>query len=335
MILNERLFSTFKFFHAFFLFGVMCLLKVSCKIPAIPGTGIPDVLAVHNKELIPEGIAIHPQSGDIYLSSLHQNKIVRVDKQGNCKDLISSGQNGFMRGLGIKISKDGKSLWACTATLDSARSSSGLFQIELASGKVMRSFLFQSDSTSLFNDLAIHSDGDIYLTDTYQNSVFVYKPASNTLERWISGAQLSFPNGITFSPDEKILFVASGSHGVQRIDMQSKQITSVTRGTRTDYAIDGLLYHNRSLIGVIGWPQDKPMTHRIIRYHLSEDHYMVSADTLAINKSYLIAPTTAAIYKNRLYYLGKTNLGLYNRGRQSLESIKDSLELPLVVQMPL
>jgi WD40 repeat protein len=326
---------TFSQTSFLYLILITCLVAARCKSPSPLAAPLPAILVVQSKELIPEGIEVHPESGTIYLSSLHQNKIVMVDKQGNCKDLISSGQDGFMRGLGIKISKDLKTLWACSASIDSTRSSSGLFQIDLASGKVIHSFLFNSDSASLFNDLAIHSNGDIYLTDTYQSTVFRYKAVSKSLEPWLKSEQLSFANGITFSPDEKILFVASGNHGVQRIDVQTKQITPVTKGSRIDYAIDGLLFHNRSLIGVIGWPQDQPITHRVIRYRLSDDNYMTSADTLAINQSYLLAPTTAAVYKNRLYFLAKTNLGLYNQGKQSVEPVKDSLEFPLVVQVPL
>lgn len=326
------------FFYVLFVFYPILIVSVSvpgCTTPAFTLANEPKIVAVQSKTLIPEGIAVHPLTGTIYLSSLHENKIVTVDKNGDCTDLVKAGQDGFMKGLGIKISNDGKSLWACTASLDTTKSSSGLFQFDLASGKTLRSYLHKSDSPSLFNDLAIDSKGAIYLTDTYQSTVFRYDPVSNTLQPWLSNEKISFPNGIAFSPDERILFVASGNKGVQRIDMQTKDITPVTKGSRTDYAIDGLLYSNRSLIGVIGWPQDKPSTHRVIRYRLSDDQYLTSVDTIAINKSYLLAPTTAAIHNKQLYFLAKTNLGFYNKGGQDVEKVRDSLEFPLVVQVPL
>ena len=294
-----------------------------------------DSLLVDSRELIPEGIAVHPRTGTIYLSSLHQDKIVSVDKNGSSKDLISSGQNGFMKGLGIKISKDGKTMWACTASLDTVKSVSGLFQIDLSTGKVIQSYLHQSDSTSLFNDLAIHSSGDIYLTDTYQRAVFRYQPGTKKMETWLRGNQFTYANGIAFSEDETVLFVASGNNGVQRIDVKTKKITSVTQGKRTDYAIDGLVYTNKTLIGVIGWPQDEFVNHRVIRYFLNEDGYLENADTLLINKPYVHVPTTAALYNGRLYVLARTNLGFYNKGGQTLETVRDSLQLPLIVQIPL
>ena len=307
----------------------------SCKSTDTTHVASHDTIVVNGKDLVPEGIAINPSTGIVYLSSLNQDKIVSVDADGNCRDLISARQDGFMKGIGIKISKDRKSLWACTASLDTTRSTSGLFQIDLASGKVLQKFLFDHDSSSLFNDLAIHSSGLIYITDTFLATIFRYNPRSNTIEPWLTGDQLTFANGLVFSPDEKVLFVASGDKGIQRIDMSSKAITAVTKGTRTDYAVDGLVYHDQSIIGVIGWPQDEVLTHRVIRYRLSNDYYMQSVDTLVINKPYINSPTTSAVYKKNLYVLGRTNLGLYNRGGQSLETVRDLLSLPLIVKIHL
>lgn len=307
----------------------------SCKSTDTTSHSSHDTISVKSRELIPEGIAVNPSTGTIYLSSINEQKIVSVDQDGNCKDLISSGQEGFMKGIGIKISKDRRSLWACTSSLDSVHSTSGLFQIELSSGKILRKFFFNHDSSSLFNDLAIHSTGLIYLTDTYQATVFRYDPRSNQLERWLESDHFTFANGIVFSPNEKVLFVASGDKGIQRIDMTTKTITPVTRATRTDYAVDGLVYHNKSLIGVIGWPQDEVHTHRVIRYRLSDDFYMQSVDTLAIRQPYINSPTTSAVYKGSLYVLGQTNLGLYNRGGQSLEPVKGLLKDPVIVKIQL
>jgi len=42
-----------------------------------------------------------------------------------------------------------------------------------------------------------------------------------------------------------------------------------------------------------------------------------------------------AVHNNRLHILGRTNLGLYNKGGQALETVKDSLQFPLIVQIPL
>ena len=334
MLLSQNRYYFFALLRIqFFGYILFCTLNTGCHSPGPLAIASPAIITVKDRELIPEGIAVHPITGMIYLSSIHKQKIVSLDNNGNFRDLISTSQDGFMKGLGIKISADGKTLWACCASLDTLKSVSGLFQIDLVSGRVLQKVFNEEDAPSLYNDLAIHSSGDIYVTDSYQNTVFRYNTATKRIERWLQSERLTYANGIVFSQDEKVLFVASGNKGVQRIDMATKQITSLTQGKRTDYAIDGLVYKERSLIGVIGWPHDQPETHRIIRYYLSDDYYMKTVDTLAINKSYLNIPTTAALYKNQLYVLGNTNLGWYNKGRQSLQSVKDSLGFPTVIKI--
>ena len=315
--------------------SIIFFSMVACNSTATLSAAKADTIVVHDKELVPEGIAVHPGTGTVYLSSLHKNKIISIDQNGNHTDLITAGQNGFMKGLGMKISKDGKTLWACSADVDSIKSVSGLFAIDLGSGNVVYSYFHRQDSTSLFNDLVIHSSGDIFITDSYQGTVFRYQPANKVIELWLQSDQLTLANGIAFSDDEKVLFVASGDKGIQRIDLKTKQVTPVSKGQRTDYAIDGLVYFRQALFGVIGWPHDQVQDHRVLRYHLSDDYFLKSVDTIIINKPYLRAPTTAALYNNQLYVLGKTNLDLYNKNQQTVSGIEQTLQFPLIVRIPL
>ena len=68
---------------------VVLVHSASCGSEGAFETASIDSLVVRSKELIPEGIAVNKNTGEIYLSSLHQNKIVVVDNNGVCKDLIA------------------------------------------------------------------------------------------------------------------------------------------------------------------------------------------------------------------------------------------------------
>ena len=287
-----------------------------------------------SKELIPEGIAVHPATGTIYLSSLHQQKIVAIEKDGTVKDVIKSGEGGFMAGLGIKLDAAGKTLWACSAYNDSTQHKTGLFQIDLKSQKVIQTFL-RTDTTNCFlNDLVIDKKGNIYTTDTEQSSVFKLDVQTKVLQRWLQHPQLHWANGIALSADEKTLFVASGDKGLQAIDVATKEIKTMA-GPQTDfYAIDGLAYHNNTLIAVTGWPQDKPQTHRVRQFYL-HNNSITKVDTLSINQPYLNCPTTIAISGNKAYVLGTTNLGIYNRNNARTMGILDLLQQPVVLQFNL
>jgi hypothetical protein len=283
---------------------------------------------VRNKTIIPEGIAIHPTTGMVYLSSLHQNKIVTIDRHGILRDLISEGQHGFKMGLGLKITKDGRILWACSSVNKPEEGKPALFAIDLINGKIITKVTHEA--ASFFNDLVIHSNGDIFITDTYQHTVFRYQPYTKQMEPWLKSEKLTLANGIALSSDENFLFVASGNQGVQRIQLATKEITPVIG---TDYGIDGLVYTNNTLIGVIGWPQDQPKRHRIVRYYLSKEYDAASTDTLIIDKSFLTNPTTAALYKKSLFVISNTNIGLYFRNNRNITAIKNSLQNPIVLKL--
>ncbi|HEY1114456.1 MAG TPA: SMP-30/gluconolactonase/LRE family protein [Chitinophagaceae bacterium] len=203
-------------------------------------------------ELIPEGIAVHPRKGTLYLSSLHQHKIVAVSPKGSARDLTPAGAEDFKLGLGMKIDAAGKTLWACTAFNDSTNHQTGLYQVDLYTGKVLQKFIRKEDKHCFFNDLVIDRKGNIYITDSYQSSVFLWDAQTATLSRWLQNELLQWANGIALSADEQTLFVASGSHGIQKINIRTKEISPIA-GKDTDfYFIDGLAWYRNSLIGVVG-----------------------------------------------------------------------------------
>jgi len=293
------------------------------------------IITKADKELIPEGIAVHPKTGTIYLSSLHQNKIIAIDKNGFVKDLITEGQDGFMMGLGLKISLDGKTLWACSAYNDSITHKTGLFQIDLKNGTVVQKFVFSDTVDIFFNDLVIDRNENIYITDNQRSSVYKMNKKTNEVELWLKNDKLHWPNGITLSEDEKTLFVAAGDKGINAINISTKNIKTIA-GPQTDfYAIDGLGFYKNTLIGVIGWPQDKPQTHRVLQYHLGADYKLLKIDTLNINKQEVNCPTTLSITNDQLYVLSKTNLGVYNRHNSNTSNIKDSLQPATILQYSL
>ena len=278
---------------------------------------------VADKTLIPEGIAVHPTTGRVYLSSLHKAKIVAVDAKGAVTDVIATGQGGFLWGLGMKFSADGHTLWACSAD---GKGSTALFAINHRSGTIIKRYT--ADSARFLNDLVILPDGRIVATDTEQSALFVL--AADSLHLLLKHEQLKWANGITATPDGSTLFVASGQYGVQTVDLATKAIRSATDGKRIDYAIDGLVWHGRSLYAAIGWPQDIVQQHRILRYQFDEAFRYRLADTLSIAQPWLQCPTTLALHSNRLYALSTMSLGLYNRHGQKTEAIMDSLQKPVI-----
>ena len=278
---------------------------------------------VKDKTLIPEGIAVHPSTGRVYLSSLHQNKIVAVDEKGVVTDVITNGQGGFMWGLGIKFSDDGHLLWACSAD---GKGQTALFAIDHSAGQIVKRYT--NNSARFLNDLVLLKDGRIFITDTELGAVFVLQ--NDSLQLFVKDEQLQWANGITATPDGIMLFAASGRYGVQKIDVSTRAIRSATDNKRTDYAIDGMVLHGHHLYAAIGWPQDSIEQHRILRYSFDDAFNYKKADTLSIHQPWLQCPTTLALYNHQLFALSTISLGLYNRHQQKTEKIRDSLQSPVI-----
>ncbi|GAA4335611.1 hypothetical protein [Flaviaesturariibacter amylovorans] len=312
-------------------FFLLCLALAACRARK-PAPSPAAVTTLRDAALIPEGIAVNPVSGAVYVSSLHRRKVVQVRADGWLQELFPAGSEGFLMGLGMKVSTDGSTLWMCSALLDGSKAP-GLFRYDLTARRITGRYLH--DSALFLNDLALHPDGSVYVTDTYRGAVFRLPPGGSALELWSRQPAFSYANGIASSADGRLLFVASGDKGVQRVDLATKEAVSVTRGTRTDYAVDGLLLHGSSLIGVIGWPHDRPEQHRIIRYRLTAEGYLDGAETIRGADSLLLMPTTAAVSGNELLVLGRTNLALFNRHWKGMERVFDSLQRSVILRVPI
>lgn len=287
----------------------------------------PPVLSIQDKTLIPEGITVQPGTGKIFISSIVKHKIVSIDENGKTSDIISPRDGVFMQGLGMKFSADGKLLWVCSSA-DEGKTA--LFCIDVLAKTILGQYTH--DSARFFNDLVIGDDDNIFITDTYRGEVFLFNASNKKIKEWLRHPNLTYANGIALSNDKKVLFVASGRYGVQRVELTDKKIESVSGDKHVDYGVDGMVCSGKQLFCVIGWPQDKPETHRVVRYQLSERNFFIKSDTLMIGGR-LKAPTTAALANNHLLVLNNTGLDIYNAHQQRLAEIKDSLTAPNIITL--
>src|SRR5688500_10761162 len=210
------------------------------------------VLIFQNQvNLIPEGIAIHPDNGTIFISSIAQKKIVKVLADGTSADFIREGHDGFLEGLGMKVDTKRNFLWALSNIRKGNEFTSQIFAFDLASGKKIHKFEIQDTIPRLFNDLVIDKSGMLLITDTYQSSIYKYDPAPNKLEVFVNDtSKFQWPNGIEFL-DENNLAVANYGKGIVRINIQSKEITPLTGYTdrAIAFGLDGLVANGNHLYG--------------------------------------------------------------------------------------
>src|SRR5262245_21710506 len=102
-----------------------------------------EAFRVAESDLIPEGLAHDPASGDFFLGSIHKRKIVVVDASGRARDFRASGQDGLWQVLGMKVAAERRQLWVATAAGAEAGAQDGCSAVlvyDLASGGLFRRY---------------------------------------------------------------------------------------------------------------------------------------------------------------------------------------------------
>jgi hypothetical protein len=260
------------------------------------------------KDLVPEGLAYDARRNVFYLGSLNRRKIVEIGRDGSVSDFVPADRLGLLPVLGIRLSPNDGTVWADSYT-DSGRTELLHFD---AAGKLLGRFKPEDSAKHGFNDLVIRENGEVITTDSLANKVFQFDPAAKTFKALSMHRALFYPNGIALSEDERRLYVAD-SLGVVAVELASGESHDVDPGAKSTLAgIDGLYWHNGSLIGIqngIGSP-------RIAAFHLSSDGLRVTRTTVLENRSnFSILPTTGAIRGSDFYFIANSQIDNLNNDK--------------------
>jgi hypothetical protein len=288
---------------------------------------------LEERDLIPEGIAYDPAEKAFYLSSIYKRKIVKITAAGKASDLIASGADEIEQVLGMKVDARGL-LWACNNTPehDTVRKISNVHVYDLRTKKMVKRFKLEDDNRHLFNDLYITKAGDVFVTDTQAGMIWVVRKDSKTLEEFTKRGSVAFANGITATPDEKFLIVSTGSiQGVVRVNIATKQISSISNDRYMVMGYDGLYQYNNTLIGI----QNTffPESVQKVTLNASCDR-AEKIDFLCERDAKFNAPTTGVIVDDLFYFIANSQLLqiIGNKGE-----IKDpaSLEETIIMKIKL
>ena len=287
---------------------------IHARIPAVSRSTL--AYEISEKDLIPEGLAYDTATHKLYLSSLNKHKIVEIDPSGRFRDFIASGQDGIWQTLGMKIDQKTRTLWICSAQeVGPDAGKAGVFHHDLNSGKLIKKYVSDSKEQHLFNDLAVSSEGDVYLTDSTAGRVYQILHDKDVLEEMSDFKRLSYPNGIALSDDQSKLYVAHFNGGLTVLDLKSHQTKLMSRPKGATLAgIDGLYFWKGTLVGVqngIGAP-------RVTQFTLNKTGDGVEAIKILENRSkYLEIPTTGALADGDLFLIANSQLRMLHEGKIS------------------
>ena len=260
------------------------------------------------KDLVPEGLAYDAQRNVFYLSSLNRRKIVEIGRDGNISDFVPEDRFGLLPVLGIRLGPNDNTVWAASFA-DSGQTELLHFD---ATGKLLGRFKPDGAGKHGFNDLVIRKNGEVITTDSLAGAVFRFDPVAHRFKALSLHRPLFYPNGIALSADDRTLYVAD-ILGVVNVDLANGQSKDVDPGPRSTLAgIDGLYWHNGSLIAVqsgIGSP-------RVAAFQLSRDGLRVTRTTVLENRSnFCILPTTGAIRESDFFFIANSQIDNLNNDK--------------------
>jgi sugar lactone lactonase YvrE len=266
--------------------------------------------------IVATGIAVDAKSGNTYIASVRQRKILRRTKQGAVSDFIQPAQDGFLAGNSLAVDSPRRLLYATTAAApymvgyqkeDSGRS--GLFAFDLKSGKLVRKVMLAVDGKRhLLNALTVDHEGNVYVSDTGASGIYLLRTGASELEPFIPSSVFSATQGLALSKDEKRLYVADYVDGLWAVDLASRKRRrlEVPAGVWL-FGLDGLSLAGNSLIAL----QIGPKPERVLRLRLDPTARSVTkVEVLEMSRSDYEGPIQGVVAGNVFFYVANSQLDL-------------------------
>ncbi len=273
---------------------------------------------IKERGLVTEGIAYDPAEKVFYVSSAHRRKILRVNASGEARDFAGE-REGLLSVLGMKVDAKRRHLWVAAnsnklmSNFDAREDgTSAVYKFDLKTGKLLKKYVLSNAPRKHgFGDLAVHPNGDVYVSDSLTPAVYRIPRERDELELFVEDDALASPQGLDFAPDGRRLFLADYARGLFAIDLASKRLARLEAPADASVlGIDGLYFHRGALVGV----QNGTNPHRVVRVTLDDKRDNVkSVAVVEANNPLFDEPTLGVIVGDTFYYVAASGWGAFDR----------------------
>ncbi|MFT4074366.1 MAG: hypothetical protein QM647_02460 [Asticcacaulis sp.] len=242
---------------------------------------------------IVEGMAFVPDQQQLYLTSIHDGKVIALSPQG-ATDVINFRPGVAAYGLGLR---DG-TLYAATvhsrltAGYDPAKPiASKIVSFSAADGKVLAAVTDPAKPDREFGHLLLGKD-DLYVTDTAHGEVLRLTDYGQTLETLIPEGYMDNPQGLAENADATVLMVTDFTSGLYRVDLTSGAMARLLPPAEGNLlGITSLSRYGNDLIAV----QNGLKPNRILRLHMSADWTQVDQVEILLRAPKSLAQPTQGV----------------------------------------
>ena len=294
--------------HGALMLGALAALLAACGGPHTISAPEGDIRFTAH-ELYPEGVSYDPTTGGFFVSSLHYGTIGRVAPDGTYRTFAEAGPLVSTQGLAVDMVRGrllvvGGDLGVGERTAEATEQhQAGLAVYDLATGALQRYVALDGLAPGRHhaNDLALDSDGNAYVTDSFAGVIYRVKPDGEASVFARDSAFVAHENvglnGIVVHPDGFLLAAHSESGRLFRVDLRDPRRVEPITLPEAYVGADGLaLLDTESLAVVQNEGADRTLLLR------STDGWR-SATRAAVVPSTLPFPTTAAHADDALFVL--------------------------------
>ncbi|MCF8473709.1 MAG: hypothetical protein K9G26_03350 [Emcibacter sp.] len=287
-------------------------------------------MTIDEKGLLPESVTYHEKTGDYFIGSVREGKILRISQHKAVSSFVTASEKNQLTGIfGLKIDQKNNHLWVASNNIEqhislnkNKENISGIFQFDITTGKLLHKYFPNDGKKNLFGDLIISPQGEIYVSDSYNPIIYKINKNTKSLEPFVAGDHFVNLQGLCIANNR--LYVADYNKGLYSIDLKSKAIIALQHKDNINVGgIDGLYCQNHKLIAI----QNGITPNRIIRLEV-KDNKIDKLHVLNRNLPQWNEPTLGMIHKNSLYYVATSQWGAYDKDGSVK---KDATLLPILI----
>ena len=264
-----------------------------------------------------EGLAYDPAGQRFFVSSIHKKLILEVNDHTKETKVFSDSTDGLWSVFGLAVDTVRNVLWAASTSskymidYDSTLAGkSAIVKYNLDDGSSQSLFL-NDDLFHWFGDLTLDSQGNLYISDSETNSIYVVWVDGDKIEIFFRKEGIRSLQGLAISSDDQYLFYSDYSNSINRINLSDKNSIELTTDLDISLkSVDGLYYYQNTLVVT----QNLVVPMRVSQLMLSDDGTRIT-DILYLEKNnpVLNEPTLGVIKDNLFYYVANSQWGAYAR----------------------
>jgi sugar lactone lactonase YvrE len=270
-------------------------------------------IVIQKPALYPEGIDYNPNTDKFIVGSFREGAVYEVNLDGTYRQLIDDNRLNSV--LAVRVDVKRNRLLVVNSDIgasvrpssEGAKKTAFLGIYELSSGKAIH-FIdlgkLLPNQNHLANGMALDSDGNAYVTDSFSPVIYKIDVKSNASiflenDRFLGeGINL---NGIVFHPDGYLIVVKKGEGVLFKVPLNNPKDFSEIKVPRKFIGGDGLILANNKELIVIANRASGEVTETA--FALSSEDDWKTAKVINEYKLGAVYPTTGVVRKGNIYVL--------------------------------